>query len=115
MHRHAGTQPSRAAEREANQFASAFLMPEDDVRARMPRFVTVDTVIDAKKRWRVSTMAHRLHTLGILSDWQYKSACIELGRRGFRSSEPGGIERETSASGKRASVNSGLREGQKTR
>lgn len=71
-------------------------MPEDDVRARMPRFVTVDTVIDAKKRWRVSTMAHRLHTLGILSDWQYKSACIELGRRGFRSSEPGGIERETS-------------------
>ncbi|MGB8900740.1 MAG: ImmA/IrrE family metallo-endopeptidase [Methylocella sp.] len=96
MHRHAGTQPSRAAEREANQFASAFLMPEDDVRARMPRFVTVDTVIDAKKRWRVSTMAHRLHTLGILSDWQYKSACIELGRRGFRSSEPGGIERETS-------------------
>jgi Zn-dependent peptidase ImmA (M78 family)/DNA-binding XRE family transcriptional regulator len=98
MHRHAGTQPSRAAEREANQFASAFLMPENDVRARMPRFITVDTIIEAKSRWRVSAMAmaYRLHTLSLLSDWQYKSACIELGRRGFRSGEPGGIERETS-------------------
>lgn len=102
MHRHAGTQagtqPSRAAEREANQFAAAFLMPENDVRARMPRFITVDIILEAKRRWRVSAMAmaYRLHTLGLLSDWQYKSACIELGRRGFRTSEPGGIERETS-------------------
>jgi Zn-dependent peptidase ImmA (M78 family)/DNA-binding XRE family transcriptional regulator len=102
MHRHAGTQagtqPSRAAEREANQFAAAFLMPENDVRSRMPRFITVDTIIQAKKRWRVSAMAmaYRLHALSLLSDWQYKSACIELGRRGFRTGEPGGIERETS-------------------
>ena len=98
MHRHAGTQPSRAAEREANQFASAFLMPENDVRARMPRFITVNTIIEAKKRWRVSAMAmaYRLHALGLLSEWKYKSACIELGRRRFRSGEPGGIERETS-------------------
>ncbi len=98
MHRHGGTQPSRPAEREANQFASAFLMPANDVRARMPRFITVDTIIEAKKRWRVSAMAmaYRLHAIGLLSEWQYKSACIELGRRGFRSGEPGGIERETS-------------------
>jgi Zn-dependent peptidase ImmA (M78 family)/DNA-binding XRE family transcriptional regulator len=98
LHRHGGTQPSRSAEREANMFASAFLMPANDVRARMPRFITVDAIIEAKKRWRVSAMAmaYRLHALGLLTDWQYKSACIELGRRGFRSGEPGGIERETS-------------------
>jgi Zn-dependent peptidase ImmA (M78 family)/DNA-binding XRE family transcriptional regulator len=98
LHRHAGTQPSRAAEREANLFASAFLMPAADVKSRMSRFITVDTIISAKKRWRVSAMAmaYRLHTLGLISDWQYKSHCIELGRRGYRSSEPGGIERETS-------------------
>jgi Zn-dependent peptidase ImmA (M78 family) len=73
-------------------------MPERDVGARMPRFVTVDKIIEAKKRWRVSAMAlaYRLQSLGFLSEWQYKSACIELGRRGFRSGEPGGIERETS-------------------
>ena len=41
-------------------------------------------------------MAYRLRVLGLLSEWQYKSACIELGRRGFRTAEPGGIERESS-------------------
>lgn len=102
MHRHGGTHPgtksSRSTEREANAFASAFLMPANDVRARMQGFITVDAIIEAKRRWRVSamSMAYRLHTLRLISDWQYKSICIELGRRGFRSGEPGGIERETS-------------------
>ncbi|HZL58324.1 MAG TPA: XRE family transcriptional regulator [Stellaceae bacterium] len=102
MHRHGGTQPgtqpSRSTEREANSFASAFLMPANDVKARMQRFITVDTIIAAKRRWRVSAMAmaYRLHGLDLLSEWQYKSACIELGRRGFRQGEPGGMGRETS-------------------
>jgi Zn-dependent peptidase ImmA (M78 family)/DNA-binding XRE family transcriptional regulator len=98
LHRHAGAQLSLTAEREANAFASAFLMPSADVKARMTRFITVDTIIQAKGRWRVSAMAmaYRLNTLGLLSEWQYKSACIELGRRGYRSGEPKGIEREVS-------------------
>ena len=98
MHRHGGPRLSRSTEREADKFASAFLMPENDVRARMPRFVTVDIILRAKSRWRVAAMAmaHRLHSLNILSEWQYKSACIELGKRGYRTSEPGGIQRETS-------------------
>ena len=41
-------------------------------------------------------LAYRLHALEMLTDWQYKSICIELGKRGFRSGEPGGIEREES-------------------
>lgn len=98
-HRHAGKQQSRFVEREANTFASAFLMPAADVRARIPAFITVDTILKAKKFWRVSAMAmaYRLHTLGLLTEWRYKSICIELGRRGYRSSERDGIERETSA------------------
>jgi Zn-dependent peptidase ImmA (M78 family) len=86
-------------EPEANHFGSAFLMPENDVRSRMPKFITVDLIIKAKSRWRVSAMAmaYRLHSLGLLTDWHYKSACIELGRRGYRMGEPGGIARETSA------------------
>jgi Zn-dependent peptidase ImmA (M78 family)/transcriptional regulator with XRE-family HTH domain len=97
-HRHAGTERSRFAEREAQAFASAFLMPAADVRSRMARFITVETVLAAKKRWRVSAMAmaYRLHTLGLLTEWRYKSACIELGRRGYRTGEPVGIDRETS-------------------
>lgn len=98
LHRHGGSQPSRSVEREANAFASAFLMPAKDVRACVPRLVTVDRIIKAKARWRVSAMAmaYRLHRLKLLTDWQYKSACIELGKRGYRSAEPVGVEREIS-------------------
>lgn len=99
LHKHGGTGGSREAEREANAFASAFLMPRDDVLSRMPRFISTDVVIKVKSRWRVSAMAmaYRLNAIGMLSDWQYKNICIELGRRGYRSGEPFGIEREKSA------------------
>lgn len=99
LHKHAGNRDVRAAEREANAFASAFLMPRDDIRPRMPRLITVPTVLKSKVRWRVSAMAltYRLHTLKLLTDWQYKSMCIELGRRGYRMGEPIGIEREKSS------------------
>ncbi|WP_050385477.1 helix-turn-helix domain-containing protein [Bradyrhizobium pachyrhizi] len=98
MHKHGDPKETRSAEREANRFASTFLMPAKDVRATVPRRITIDTVLEVKKRWRVSAMAmaHRLSSLKLLSDWQYKSVCIELAKRGYRSGEPGGIERETS-------------------
>jgi Zn-dependent peptidase ImmA (M78 family)/DNA-binding XRE family transcriptional regulator len=97
MHKHGDPKGIRSAEREANSFASAFLLPEKDVRSRVRRPVVVDTVLAAKSRWRVSAMAmaYRLHSLNLLSEWQYKSICIELGKRGYRSGEPQGIARET--------------------
>lgn len=98
MHKHGDPKGIRSSEREADSFASEFLMPENDVRARMPRPITVDVILRAKARWRVSAMAmaYRVHALRLVSEYQYKSLCIELGRRGFRSGEPGGISRETS-------------------
>jgi Zn-dependent peptidase ImmA (M78 family)/transcriptional regulator with XRE-family HTH domain len=98
MHKHGDPKGIRSAEREANSFASAFLLPAKDVRARVRRPITIDIVLAAKVRWRVSAMAmaYRLNTLGLLSEWQYKSLCIELGKRGYRQGEPRGIERETS-------------------
>lgn len=98
LHKHGDPKGIRSAEREANSFASAFLMPEKDVRSRVRRPITIDTVLAAKSRWRVSAMAmaYRLNALKILSEWQYKSVCIELGKRGYRHAEPQGIEREIS-------------------
>lgn len=99
LHQHGGPQgQSRSVEREANAFASAFLMPANDVRARAPRFIDTNVVIKMKVRWRVSAMAmaYRLHVLARLTEWQYKSICIELGKRGYRTGEPDGIQRETS-------------------
>ncbi len=99
LHCHGDGTSSKEAEREANAFASAFLMPREDVISRAPRFITTDTVLKFKKRWRVSAfaMAYRFHTLELVSEWQYKSICIELSRRGYRTGEPGGLEREQSA------------------
>ena len=98
MHKNADIRGIRAVEREANDFASAFLMPENDVRAALPRFISVDDIIRLKKRWRVSAMAlaRRAHQLGRLSEWKYKSMCIELGRRNYRVDEPISVAREKS-------------------
>jgi Zn-dependent peptidase ImmA (M78 family)/transcriptional regulator with XRE-family HTH domain len=98
MHKHGDPKLGRHTERDADQFASAFLMPRNDVRARFPLNPTVDFIINAKGRWKVSAfaMTRRLFDLGRLTEWQYKSTCIELSRRRYRTSEPIGVERETS-------------------
>jgi len=86
------------AEREANDFAGAFLMPRESVLAHMPSSPFIDQIIYGKKIWDVAALAltYRLHDIGMLSDWHYRTACIELGRRGYRKGEPNGGARETS-------------------
>ncbi|WP_192342151.1 helix-turn-helix domain-containing protein [Streptomyces sp. VITNK9] len=87
------------AERQANSFASAFLMPAASVLGHMSAGARVDQILEAKSIWRVSAMAltYRLHDLNLLTDWQYRSVCAELSSRGYRTGEPNGLEqRETS-------------------
>jgi Zn-dependent peptidase ImmA (M78 family) len=86
------------AEQEANRFAAAFLMPRASVLAHNLANATADRILTAKHTWRVAAMAltYRLHELGLLSDWGYRTACVDLSRRGYRTGEPGGIPRETS-------------------
>ena len=91
--------PSRpAAEAEANRFAAAFLMPRASVLAGDLRDATPERIVEAKRTWKVSAMAlaHRLHELDLLTEWGYRTACVQLARLGYRSSEPRGIERESS-------------------
>ena len=86
------------AEQEANRFAAAFLMPRASVLAQGLTNAGIDRILADKQIWRVAAMAltHRLHELGLLTDWGYRTACVDLSRRGFRTGEPGGIPRETS-------------------
>jgi Zn-dependent peptidase ImmA (M78 family) len=74
----------RAAEDEAQSFGSAFLMPRRSVLADAPSGATVAQIIKAKRRWNVAAMnlAHRMHGLGLLTEWQARSTYIQLGRRG---------------------------------
>lgn len=98
LHKHGGPQGGRPAEDEADQFAAAFLMPEEDVRATLPRVHTLNQVLEAKKRWGVSVMALvvRLSRLKILTPWQYRMFCIEASERNYRTTEPMGMAREHS-------------------
>lgn len=97
LHRH-GTPWGRNIEKDAQVFGSAFLMPRSSVLAA-PRLLsaTLGHLVQLKKRWLVSALAlaHRLHELRLLSDWNYRSLCVQLSRLG-RAREPEGIPRETS-------------------
>ncbi len=41
-------------------------------------------------------LTHRLNELGLLTEWGYRSVCVQLSRMGYRSGEPQGITREAS-------------------
>lgn len=99
LHRHGAPQDSRQAESEADRFASAFLMPMDDVLSRVRYVSDLESLVRAKKRWGVSVAAlnYRLHKLRVVSDWQNRSLNIEMSSRGYRRSEPDGLPPESSA------------------
>ncbi len=97
LHKHGGPK-GRKAEDQANRFASSFLMPAADVMAIVPRIHTINQIVEAKKRWAVSVLAliYRLHTVGVMSPWQYRMFCIQATDLGYRMAEPFGIAREQS-------------------
>jgi len=98
FHAQAESMPEDDAERQANLFASAFLMPDADLKSVLSHVYSSSQIIKSKIRWKVSALAlaNRLNQIGMLSDWNYRSILIDLGQRGFRTGEPLGVERETS-------------------
>jgi len=88
LHAHGGPQ-GREAENEAQAFGAALLMPRGSVLAEAPRGGRVAHLTRSKHRWNVSVanLAVRMHRLGLLTDWQYRSIFIDLNRRG-RENEP---------------------------
>jgi len=97
LHRH-GAPQGRAAEHEADTFASCFLMSRGSILANAPRLPSVDLLLKLKRNWNVSVtaLAHRLHAVDLMTDWHYRMLCIEMAKRGYKRSEPNGIPRETS-------------------
>lgn len=97
LHRH-GSNKGKEVENEANAFASAFLMPYQSILAYGWNVGSVKDIVRAKKIWNVSAMAltYRLHKTSVLSEWIYRSICIELSTMGARTKEPEASQRETS-------------------
>lgn len=96
MHRHSGS-VHLSAEHEANTFASAYLMPPDDLKAECPTVRSLQDLILKKRRWgvSVSSLNYALHKIGKISDWHYTSYYKMLAKVG-RENEPNPMQRETS-------------------
>ena len=85
-------------ERQADAFASAFLMPKESVEANQPPAYTIQYLMKLKHYWGVSlaALAYRFNSLELVSEWNYRSLCIEIAKSGYRTNEPEPMERETS-------------------
>lgn len=85
-------------ERKADAFASAFLMPRESVEANQPPAYTIGYLMKLKHYWGVSlaAVAYRFNSMGLVSEWAYRSLCIDIAKRGYRTSEPEPMEREIS-------------------
>ncbi len=88
----------QASEDEANRFAASLLMPHSSVLAQGLRNASADRLLQAKKKWGVAAMAmaHRANEIGLMSEWSYRTACVDLSRMGYRRGEPGGLPKESS-------------------
>ncbi|MBJ6610546.1 MAG: ImmA/IrrE family metallo-endopeptidase [Candidatus Thiothrix moscowensis] len=83
----------RLTEEQANQFASALLMPRASFSAEFPRmrgrYLNWPALKEMKLRWRVSFKAliYRASKLGLLTPEQAKSGFVYLSRHGYTKTE----------------------------
>jgi len=97
MHRH-GVAGDRNLEKEADQFAAAFLVPPEDLICHLPSVGSVSQLVSGKKRWGVSVaaLARNLFEAGLVSDWHYRELCKRISALGYRTKEPAPMAREGS-------------------
>lgn len=79
-----------ALEKEADAFASAFLLPRSTFAAECPRRLSWPHLRELKRRWKVSlaAMVRRAYDLGIYSEATYRRSYMQLNKRGWRENEP---------------------------
>lgn len=77
-------------EKQANDFAAAFLLPRDTFSQECPTRWSLPTFRALKKRWHVSIRAlvYRAHKLGKLSEASYRRANVTLNRLYGSKQEP---------------------------
>ena len=80
------------AERQANRFASAFLLPSKPFVRNFPRGRRLDwhVIFAIKRAWNVSAQAilRRAHDLALIDAAQYKSGNVFIAKHGYKRSEP---------------------------
>lgn len=80
-------------ENEANMFAGALLLPEDEFRADMDNIAYItnpDSYLDLKKKWKTSlqVLGYRAASLDIISSKDHRNFYAALHRKGYLKREP---------------------------
>jgi len=88
---HLGNPPrsSDDAERQADEFASEFLMPEEEIRPMLLN-VNIQTLGMLKRKWRVSmhALVRRAKDLETITYQQYRNLQMYFSKKGYTKSEP---------------------------
>lgn len=81
--------PEQDVEAEANEFASQFLMPSEEIEPMLIGISMYD-LVSLKKKWKVSMKAllYRAKTLMTISDRNYRNLQIFYSKKGFNHGEP---------------------------
>ncbi|MDA8438622.1 MAG: XRE family transcriptional regulator [Propionibacterium sp.] len=90
LHRPGSSLAPKDVERQADRFASAFLMPADDIRAELPGTLDWVRFIELKQRWMVSiaSLMRRARDLGVMPEATYGQGVRTISARGWRTDEP---------------------------
>jgi Zn-dependent peptidase ImmA (M78 family)/DNA-binding XRE family transcriptional regulator len=82
--------PNSEMEKEADQFASAFLMPFDDIRKDLIGRVSLPRIASLKPLWRVSmqSLLVRAKAIGVISETQSRYLWQQISSLGLRMHEP---------------------------
>ena len=80
-------------EREADEFAAEFLLPEQAMRETLSESLNLTAAARLKRRWRVSIqmLVRRAKDLGIITRERYLYLFKQIGIRGWRIAEPGEV------------------------
>lgn len=82
----------KVREKQANMFASAFLLPKDTFGKEIAQYPTdLNYYIYLKEKWKVSiqAMIYRTHQLKIITTNQYQYLMRQISKKGWKIDEPG--------------------------
>ncbi len=90
---HNAPRPDEPLEREADRFASEFLMPSKDIKPYLSN-LTMEKFASLKLHWRVSMQAilEKAHSLGRITDRQHRNFWMKMSKSGYRLQEPPALE-----------------------
>jgi Zn-dependent peptidase ImmA (M78 family)/transcriptional regulator with XRE-family HTH domain len=90
MHTHSVIPLNRDVSKEANEFAAAFLMPEEDILKDFAGSFTLTLLAQLKKKWKVSmiSLLYRADDLGLLTSNQKRYLIQQFNGQKIRRREP---------------------------